>query len=535
MARFLRHTFCPHCGSHDAYSLYADGSAWCFSCHIWDKVAYGGDGRGGYKRMAKDLLPAGEIKELRTRKLLKSTCEHYGYSVGEYNGKTVHIAPYYKRGKLVAQHLRTANKEFYWLGKAQSLELFGQRIWPSGSFPRVVLTEGELDAMSVAQCFGFKCPAVSIPSGTGSAKQSVMDNLEYLSGFDEVVIAFDNDAPGEKARLDVIPLLPPGRVKLFNYPADYNDANELLQAGQANLIIQGVTQAVPYRPDGIISGVDLWDELVREPKIGIPFHYPILSEKLQGLRKGELTLWTAGSGLGKTTAVNEIGHHLLTQHGQKIGVIALEENKKRTIERYVSIELNKPLHISRQGVTTEELEKAFKATVGSNRFWLYDHWGSTNIDSLLNKLRYLVLGCGVDWIILDHISIVVSGLEEVDESERKTLDRLMTRIRSLIEETGVGVHAVVHLKRPQQGLAYNEGRRVMLTDLRGSGSLEQISDNVVAIEGNQYGDEPDQRTTRVLKNRSIGRLGMADTLWYSHTTGRLLPAIQHATTTQANF
>lgn len=474
--------------------------------------------------MAKECIPPGEPKELRARKILKSTCEAYGYTIGEHNGKAVQIAPYYKRGKLVGQHLRFKDKQFAWLGASQSVELFGQRIWASGSFPRVVLTEGELDAMSVAQCFGLKCPAVSIPNGASGAKQAVMDNLEYLTGFSEVVLAFDNDEAGEKARLEVLPLLPPGRIKLFNYPNEgVKDCNELLQAGQAALIIKGVTQAVPYRPDGIISGVDLWEELLREPVPGYPCHYPLLTEKLLGFRKGELYLWTAGSGLGKSTVVNEIGHWFLTQHNLKIGVLALEESKKRTVERYVSIELNKPLHVSRKGVTTAELEKAFKATVGSSRFWLYDHWGSSNIDILLSKLRYLVLGCGVDWIILDHISIIVSGLEEIEESERKTIDRLMTNLRSLIEETGVGVQAVVHLKRPDKGPAYNEGRRVAISDLRGSAGLEQMSDVIIAVEGNQYGEQPDTRLLRILKNRPIGKLGVADTLSYNHGTGRLLP------------
>jgi len=474
--------------------------------------------------MAKDCIEAGEPRELRSRKILKSTCEHYHYTVGNLDGKTVQIAPYYKRGKLVGQHIRYPDKSFSWRGTSQAVELFGQRLWPSGSFPRVVLTEGEIDAMSIAQSFGLKCPAVSIPSGAGSAKQSVMDNLEYLNGYQEIVIAFDNDEAGEKARLEVLPLLPPGRVRLFNYPDGIKDANELLQAGQAPLIIKGVTQSVPYRPDGIISGVDLWDTLLDEPVPGYPCHYPQLTEMLNGHRKGELYLWTAGSGLGKSTAVNEIGHYFLTKHSLKLGVIALEESKRRTVERYVGIELNKPIHISRAGVTQEELERAFRATVGSERFWLYDHWGSTDIDVLLGKLRYLVLGCGVDWIILDHISIIVSGLEEIDESERKTIDRLMTRLRSLIEETGVGVIGVVHLKRPSQGPSYNEGRRVAITDLRGSGGLEQMSDVIISVEGNQYGNNPNERQIRIIKNRPIGKLGLADTLFYNHDTGRLLTA-----------
>jgi twinkle protein len=181
-----------------------------------------------------------------------------------------------------------------------------------------------------------------------------------------------------------------------------------------------------------------------------------------------------------------------------------------------------------EGLTQYELEQAFKDTVGNGRFWMLDHWGSYDIDSLIGKLRYMAVGLGVDWIVLDHISIVVSGLDEVAESERKLIDKLMTKMRSLVEETGVGILAIVHLKRVDDAKSnFNEGKQVRLTDLRGSAALEQIPDGVIAAERNQQGDNPDVMTLRVLKNRPIGKTGVADQLLYHHDTGRLLPYDAH--------
>jgi twinkle protein len=243
---------------------------------------------------------------------------------------------------------------------------------------------------------------------------------------------------------------------------------------------------------------------------------------LMGLKPGELVMFTAGSGIGKSTLVHELGYHLLMEHKQSIGVLALEENVTRASERYLSIHLNRPLHLSREGVTEEALRKAFEATVGTERFYLYNHFGSTDLDNLLSKVRYMVVGLGVKWIILDHISIVVSGLDELEESERKMIDKLMTKLRSLVEETGCGLLAVVHLKRPQMGKSYNEGRRVSLTDLRGSASIEQLSDTVIALERDQQSSEDSNvSTVRVLKNRRVGKCGEADELVYNETTGRL--------------
>lgn len=283
----------------------------------------------------------------------------------------------------------------------------------------------------------------------------------------------------------------------------------------------------PLPPDGIRSGAELWDDIKKPPPAGYEIPYPGAERQcLGGVRLGELVLFTAGSGIGKSTIVNEIAYHLMMAHGLTLGVMALEENPARNARRYLGIHLNKPLHLpaAHASVPEADLKAAFDAVMGNGKWYIYDHFGSSDIDTLLSKLRYLAVGLGCKAIVLDHISIVVSGLDESEgESERKVIDKLMTRLRSLIEETGILVLAVVHLKRPDKGKSYNEGRPVSLTDLRGSGSLEQVSDVVVSLERDQQGDEPDEATIRVLKNRPLGITGLAGTVKYDRETGRLLP------------
>jgi len=138
----------------------------------------------------------------------------------------------------------------------------------------------------------------------------------------------------------------------------------------------------------------------------------------------------------------------------------------------------------------------------------------------------MVVGLGVQTIVLDHISIVVSGLDSsVGMDEQKMISVLMTKLRSLVNETNCSIIAVVHLKRPQgAGKSWNEGKPVTLTALRGSGTLEQLSDNVVSVERNQQAEEESNvALLRVLKCRHSGITGKADTIEYSIDTGRLLP------------
>ena len=133
----------------------------------------------------------------------------------------------------------------------------------------------------------------------------------------------------------------------------------------------------------------------------------------------------------------------------------------------------------------------------------------------------MVVGLGVTHIFLDHISIAISGNDS--DNERKDIDVLMTEMRSLVEETGCHIDAVVHLKRTNKG-SFNEGTQVSLSDLRGSGGLEQLSDAVIALERNQQAadDRKNISTIRILKNREIGLVGVAGSLMYEQATGRLV-------------
>jgi twinkle protein len=236
------------------------------------------------------------------------------------------------------------------------------------------------------------------------------------------------------------------------------------------------------------------------------------------MRRGELVTITAGSGVGKTQICREIAYHLLNE-GQTIGYIALEENTKRTALGLMGLDVNIPLHIDKEGVSHAVLKSAFANTVGSGRVYLYDHFGSLATDNLLNKVRYLAKGCDVGWIILDHLSIVVSGVDDGDE--RKAIDVIMTKLRSLCEETGIGLILVSHLKKPSGDKGWEDGLQISLNSLRGSAGIAQLSDICIGVERNQQGDNPDVSLIRVLKNRFTGETGIATHLHYNRETGRM--------------
>ena len=154
---------------------------------------------------------------------------------------------------------------------------------------------------------------------------------------------------------------------------------------------------------------------------------------------------------------------------------------------------------------------------------LYDHFGSSDIDALLSKIVYLCQQ-GCDFVVLDHISVVVSGIGEGDE--RRLIDNLMTKLRTLVSRFGIGMIVVSHLRKPE-GVSHEEGGRTTLGQLRGSAAIAQLSDICIGLERNQqHEDEAERNKTilRVLKNRYSGQTGPATALAFDTATGRLSEA-----------
>ena len=196
----------------------------------------------------------------------------------------------------------------------------------------------------------------------------------------------------------------------------------------------------------------------------------------------------------------------------------------------MSIEANARLYIDSVRDTYDEdtLMKMFDKIFSNDRVFLHAHFGTNDLDDIFSKLRYLIVGCDCKWVVVDHLHMLVSSVTEGDE--RRAIDNIMTRLRSLVEETGAGVILVSHLRRVQGDKGHENGVSVSLSHLRGSNAIAQLSDCVIALERDQQSeDELESRTTRlrVLKSRYTGDVGMATALVYDKDTGRLSEYSDH--------
>jgi twinkle protein len=522
VADFLYHEACPKCLSSDAGARYADNSFHCFAC----KHNIRGDGQTVDEPTNIETKPwipiVGAVHALPSRNIKEETCKFWGYKVGQkYDGSPVQTIDVRRSGRLIAQKLRAAGKEFSWLGDSKKPQFMGQWFWNKGK--HLVITEGEIDAMAVSQTMDLKWPVVSLPNGADSVEKAITDNYEWLMGFENIVLMFDMDEPGQKAVEKACVMLPIGRVKVATLPS--KDADQTLIDHGPGVITKAFWDAKVWRPDGIVDGASVFtrERLKQGCPPGYPFEYPKLQEMTYGLRKAEITMLTAGSGIGKSTLARELAFNLHQLHGLKIGNVYLEENNDITGRGYVALHAGVPLgklQFDTDLISDAKWDAACDAL--RDRMLFYDHFGSLESKNLQAKLRYLAAVEKVDFIIFDHISISTSGVESSSEGERKDIDMLMTFLASLCQETGVGFIVIVHLKRVS-GKNFNEGDRPALSDLRGSGGLEQLSHNVYALARNQQDEEANKKYLSdmfVLKCRYGFETGQADTLEYNRTLGR---------------
>ena len=173
------------------------------------------------------------------------------------------------------------------------------------------------------------------------------------------------------------------------------------------------------------SDPNLLDEIVnyKEPH-SIPFPWEGLNRKTYGIRLAELTLFTADTGIGKTTFMKEIEYALLQdpelkKRGYGVGFLHLEEPKRETALGLMSIHKNKPYHLPDTEKTKEELTEAYNDVVNTDRVVIWDHFGSNDVDVVLSKIRHMAaLGCR--YIVVDHLSIIVSDQSGADRDWETT-------------------------------------------------------------------------------------------------------------------
>jgi len=549
MSRCVAKAACPKCDSSDGVQIFEqeDGKrdAYCYACDtpfkkVDDLTVVEDTYKGGTtinKISIQDVLelPSADLTDRRIR---QEILDHFGVKVG-LNGSdrtTIdhHFYPAHsKTGELMGYKQRICKtKDFTKVGTTKECALFGQHVCPTNK--KLFVTEGEIDALALYQVMldnmqkkwrdmGYLPSVVGVPTGAAGATSKLLDNMDFLKKFQEIIIVFDNDDAGRASAEKVAKSLD-HKVLLATIPL--KDAGKMLEEGQEKELLAAVRSPQPYEPDGIINASTAWDRYKERKSVEChpyPKQFKELNDKTYGWRFGSVVTVTSGSGMGKTSFMRELVHDVLSTTEEKVAVVALEEDIGDSIEGLMAIELNKRISLPDVEVSDEEERAAFAKLFDGERVEMYDHFGGMDDADLFSRIKYFntYLGCRV--VVLDHLSIVIS--EAADQGdERRRIDAVMTKLAKIAKSLDIVIFLVVHLRKAPQGKSFEEGHVPTSDDLRGSGSIKQLSWDVIALSRNQQEKDDIKRNTsgiHVLKCRFTGRTGQAGYVLFDELTGRM--------------
>jgi twinkle protein len=456
--------------------------------------------------------------------LSEETCRFWGYGTGEYNDKPCHIAVIRdpKTREPIAQKLRFHGKDFVILGQSRHLPLYGQWLWKGGDKRSLVITEGELDALSVSQANANKYPVVSLPNGAANALKAIQENYEFVSQFEKIVLMFDGDEPGQKAAEEVAMILPPGRVFIANL-GEYKDANEALVAGDPGAITKAFWNAEPYEPDGIYTFDEIYDEVMKPVEVGLPWFLETLTNWTIGRRPGDVYVFGAGTGIGKTDFFTQQIAFDALELGVMTAVIYLEQPLGETGKRIAGKVAGKHFHVPSDKLpesaqwTDQELADAARKLKDKGTLVFGGNFAAATWEQIKARIRFLAAAKGVKHFYLDHLTALADP-----SNERESLETIMKDLALLAQELGIIVHVISHLSTPD-GKPHEEGGRVMLRHFKGARAIGFWAHFAFGLERNPQAEDPDeaQRTTfRCLKDRYTGRAnGKTMQLAYDIDTG----------------
>jgi twinkle protein len=412
--------------------------------------------------------------------------------------------PYYSvAGEIIgAKVLKAGEKKFRFEGNSDDVTVFG--IQTANGDRHIIVTEGELDAMSASQMTGY--PAVSVPHGADSAVKHCKKCLKFLESFDTIYVVMDNDEPGTKAQSNLMKLFKPGKARSVVLPTGRKDANDMLKYGQGPLFKSQLFAGRFHLPAGITTKDDLVQRAVglyndREARVGTSTGYEGMDNLIGGWRRGELHTIAAGTGIGKSALSRNLVYRF-----SKVGkalYIPLEDVVEVASLLFAEMKLGAPL-VKQNSVDDATLTATLSDVL--ENILVYDQRGSVGVDELIDAIGYTVREHDVSFVVLDHITAMADGM---DVDERKALDACIKRLKfDIASALGVTVVVVSHLSRDTSD---KEDNVPVLSRLKGASSIAQYSDTVFGASRKR---DSSIMTVKTLKsNRVWGTYGEFTLEW----------------------
>jgi KaiC/GvpD/RAD55 family RecA-like ATPase len=561
LALFVKHVNCDKCGSSDGKAIYNDGSHYCWVCKDKSlsedyKDQLDSKKRKGKVKKVKEVedmevkpstkpaLTTEEKQEFKAETSTKgkgfrgirdefNTMFNVRYSYSEETGEVIEQAyTCTQAGELVGYKIREVPKNFYSKGRTGAdCELFMQFKFNRGG-RYVIITEGELDALSAYQMFAdynktkgdYETAVVSPTTGANSHKQ-IAAQYKFFDSFEQIIVAYDSDKAGQDAVETIVKVLPKGKVKIMSMR--YKDANEYLQKGEEKAFISDFYNAKAYVPVGVLPSSGLYDRILNQSSVAkIPFP-PFMGELndlfIGGMPLGHIINIAADTGIGKTTLVNEMIYYWIFNSPHMIGIVSMELDAGQYGEALLSRHIEKKLAL----IPSQEEKLAFlrsdkvKAQAqdlmldssGNSRFYLLDNRDGS-VEDIQDTIEELVVGCGAKVIVLDPLQDILDGLGNEEQAS------FMKWTKGFMKSHSVTFVFINHMRKTPAGQNGADSEQ----NIMGSSTIiKSASANILLKRDKMAEDELTRNSTEisVTKNRVCGLTGPAGSIYYDNTTHTL--------------
>lgn len=475
------------------------------------------------EEVKKELLAIKECPyvELPSRKLKSSTLRHFGVKVGlsRSDGSTPELAyfPYRHKGKLQSVKAKLLSpKKMWWIGSKVDVEPFGWKQALDSGSNRLMITEGEWDAMALAQVlaeleknpeYKGKFPAViSIPDGAASAERYISNWLtEFRRNFRQIVFVPDQDDAGIAAAKAIAKLDP--SIKIANI--DGKDPNQMLIDGRKKALRNAVIfNAETSDTGGVVTVEDVLEDALKMPEWGLSYPWPTLTKMTYGYRRGEILGLGAGTGIGKTSWALELQSHIVNTHGLPVGVFMLEQHPGRTLKAIAGKFVGIPFHRPDAEFTQEQLREAILDLKG--KVYLYKRDREITWERIEPAIRFMHSNYGVKDFFIDNMTsftAAVKGSSEINDMLNRTMDAMA----ALAIELDITIFYFSHLNPPESGPPHELGGRVHERQFTGSRAMQRYSQYLCGLERNKDHalsmEERNVVTFVLLKDREFGENG----------------------------
>ena len=390
---------------------------------------------------------------------------------------------YYRNDELVNIKYRAAQKDFK---LEKDAELIFYNLDAIKDENTCIIVEGEIDVLSLHEAGIYN--AVSVPNGAnvkGNLNLSYLDNcIDYFYTKEKIIIAVDNDEPGERLKTELARRLGKEKCKYIDFPKDCKDANDVLKLHGKQALALIIEQCKDFPIDGIVDHNDIEKDVLNYYENGYPKGAPITIpgfEEYLHLSDGQMTIVTGAPGSGKSEFVDFIMTNTALNQSWRWGVLSFENTPASLHATKIAEKLCNGAFDFRKDqshrISKDELMFCLPF-IGSNFYFINPVDTDTTIDGIIAKASELVARKGIKGLLIDPWNYIEHKIPS-NQTETQYISDALSKIKMAAVKLGIHIFIIAHpAKLKKEGDKYEVPT---LYSISGSAHFYNKTDNGMTI------------------------------------------------------